>query len=298
MASLRARLTSLAVRRLIRRDRLSREQAAPHFRKALNRPPLPTLGLRGIRIDQFERQGVRCHQLSVKRPERTLLYIHGGGFVAGRPDTYHNFCGRLAKRLHANACLPQYRLAPEHPYPAGLEDCLNTYRSLLEDGVNPKRMVVAGDSAGASLALALLLSLRDAGEPLPGCALAISPATDATLSSASHQENAQHDAMLSPAMIEHFSALYLQGEDPRTPGASPLWGDYAGLPPLLLTTSESECLRDDCYRVAEKAREAGVEVELISRRDMPHVWPIFVPLLPEANRDLKRMAAFIRRHCP
>ncbi len=298
MASVRARLANFAVRRLIRRDQLSRKQAAPHFRKALSRPLLPTLGLRGITIDQCERQGVRCHQLSVNRPERTLLYIHGGGFVAGRPDTYHNFCGRLAKRLNANACLPQYRLAPEHPYPAGLEDCLSTYRSLLEDGVDPQRMIVAGDSAGGSLTLALLLALRDAGEPLPGCALAISPATDATLSSASHRENAQRDAMLSPTMIEHSAALYLQGEDPRTPGASPLWGDYDGLPPLLLTTSESECLRDDCYRVAEKAREAGVEVELISRRDMPHVWPIFVPLLPEANRDLKRMAAFIRRHCP
>lgn len=295
MASIRARLASLAARGLIRRERLREEEAAAHFRKALDRP-VPTVGLRGVRIGRRSREHVPCDELSVRDPERTLLYLHGGGFVAGKPRTYHNMCGRLARQTQARVWIPEYRLAPEHPFPTPLEDCLSVYRSLLEGGADPRQLVVAGDSAGGSLTLALLLALRDNGEPLPACAITISPATDATLSGESMRENARRDAMLSPTMMEHAASLYLQGADPTLPAASPLWGDYKGLPPLLMTVSESECLRDDAYRVAEKARRAGVSVEVISRRGLPHVWPVFVPLVPEASRDVERMARFICTH--
>ena len=296
MPSIRARIASLAVRGLIRRDRLKREEAAAHFRKALERPLLPPVGLRGVSIGHRAREHVPCDELSVNDPERTLLYLHGGGFVAGTPRTYHNMCGRLARQTRARVWIPDYRLAPEHPFPTPLEDCLSVYRSLLEGGVDPRQLVVAGDSAGGSLTLALLLTLRDNGEPLPACAITLSPATDATLSGQSMRENARSDAMLSPTMVEHAASLYLQGADPALPAASPLWGEFEGLPPLMITVSESECLRDDALRVADKARKAGVPVELVSRRGLPHVWPVLVPVVPEASRDIERMARFIHTH--
>lgn len=293
MASIPARLSKLMFRATIKRRGLSVDETVRHLRRTMNTPP-PAWLPRGVSVHKETLGGVPADRVSVASPSRTILYLHGGAFTAGLPKTYHNLAGRLAKGLSAQVFVVDYRLAPEYPYPAPLDDCLAAYEALLERGVDPASLVIAGDSAGGNLTLSCLLSLRDRARPLPACAVGISPATDATASLPSVEDNDRKDAMLTADMIRAAATIYLNGTNPREPLASPSFGVYEGLPPLLLTVSESECLRDDCYAVVNKAREAGVEVDLISRPDMPHVWPIMVPLLPEARRDVKKMVAFIR----
>ena len=168
---------------------------------------------------------------------------------------------------------------------------MSVYRELIDD---PRPLVVAGDSAGGNLTLVTLLRARDEGLPMPVCAIAISPGADATGELMSRQANNDSDPMLSQAMIDGATKLYLQGADPLHPYASPCRGDYRQLPPLMLTVSEEECLRDDAYAVAERARQAGVPVKLLSRPDMPHVWPILRLLLPEARKDTERLINFVQ----
>jgi acetyl esterase/lipase len=190
--------------------------------------------------------------------------------------------------------VPKYRLAPEHPFPCALEDALQAYQVLMERGHDPERISIAGDSAGGGLTLATLLCIRDRGLPMPQCGVALSPWTDLTCSMPSIDANNHSDAMLSTKMIRVAAGVYLKDTDPLTPYASPLHGDFKGLPRLLLTADEGECLRDEVVAAADKAREAGVQVELILRSNLLHVWPIFVPYLPEARHDLKRIVSFIQ----
>jgi acetyl esterase/lipase len=225
-----------------------------------------------------------------------ILYLHGGAFIGGRLETYHPFCGELTKRLSARIFLADYRLAPEHPFPAAPDDAFAAYAALVNSEAGQLPVVLAGDSAGGNLTLVTLLKARDAGLRLPACAVALSPGADATGTLWSVKANSTADAMLSKSMIDHAIGIYLNGAEPNDPYVSPSRGHYAGFPPLMLTVSESECLRDDAYLVAQRAREAGVPVQMIARRDMPHVWPIFNLFLPEAKRDMAKIARFIQHH--
>ena len=295
MPSVAARLVKLYSRAFIRRHPQGPEGVAAHLRRSMNHPPTLTLLPRGIVLGGVDEPGLPGDRLSVTEPTQTLLFLHGGGYLAGLPRTYHNLCGRLAARLSAQVFLPVYRLAPEAPFPAASDDALAAYRALLARGLDPARITIMGDSAGGGLALATLLAIRDRGLPRPRCGVAISPWTDLTCKNPSVDANDASDAMLSARMVREAAGLYLNGADPTTPSASPSFGDYTGLPPLLLTACEHECLRDDSLVVADKARKAGVRVELIVRPDLLHVWPIFVPLMPEARQDLPRIADFIAR---
>lgn len=201
--------------------------------------------------------------------------------------------GKLAQELHANAYLLDYRLAPEHPFPAALEDAFRAYRFIQENLETSEKLIVAGDSAGGGLTLSLLLKIRDEKLPLPRCAIALSPVTDLTFSSPSIWQNSECDDVLTATFIEKGKGLYCKKEETAHPYVSPLFGDLSNLCPILLTVSETECLRDDSLRFKQKAQEAGTSITLLIREDLPHVWPVFHPILPEATEDLHKISKFI-----
>jgi monoterpene epsilon-lactone hydrolase len=295
MPGIRTRLTRMALRAVIKRECHERETTVRHLRRVLAAPPLLERVPVGASLASMNpAPGLPATRISSRDPDYTVLYFHGGAFVAGETPIYHAMAGYMARKLPGEVYLLQYRLAPEHPYPAALEDCLSAYRALLDKGVDPDKLILAGDSAGGNLTLATLLRARDEGLPLPRCAVTFSPSTDATCQLPSIDGNDPSDAMLTASMVRQAAGVYLNGQDPRTPYASPLHGDYQGLPPLFFTVSENECLRDDCYAAVNKAREAGVSADVITRPGMPHVWPIFYPLIPEAGKDLKRAVDFMR----
>ncbi len=225
------------------------------------------------------------------RAAGTLLYLHGGGYFACSPQTHRPITGGFARRGF-NVFAPDYRLAPENPFPAGLDDAVAAYRGLLEQGVSPGALTLAGDSAGGGLALALLFRLREAGEPLPAAAVLFSPWTDLACTGETLRTNSARDAMFSGEGMERATLPYLAGADPRNPQASPLYGDLAGLPPLLIHASDYEVLLDDSRRLAERARAAGTPVTMRTWPVVPHAWQIFP--IPEAGQSMDEAAEFLR----
>lgn len=291
--SKRARIVKLFSRLQVKRNPESAAGLVRHLRVAMNRPPLPLMMPGGVRLEQQRAGALRGEVMRVAHPRQTVLYLHGGGYVAGHPRVYRNLCSRLAASLSADVFVPEYRLAPEAPFPAALEDARAAYEALLADGVPPAQLTVAGDSAGGGLTLALLLSLRDDKLPLPKCAVVLSPLADLTFKNRSITRNDRTDDMLSERMLEIGAELYVSRLRARQPLASPAFGDYHGLCPLFITVCEEECLRDDAYAVLARAHAASVKVELLSRQNLLHVWPIFVPIMPEANEDFVRIVRFI-----
>jgi epsilon-lactone hydrolase len=228
------------------------------------------------------------------RPSVIVLYLHGGGYLFGSPKTHRQVLIAMAKAFQAPAYGLDYRLAPEHPFPAAVEDAATAYQWLLTR--HPEAdIVLAGDSAGAGLAIATAVGVRDAGFKLPKAIVAFSPYSDLAVTGASVESNAKSCAMFTPRGIREAAAIYLAGADARDPRASPLYADLAGLPPMLLFASRHEILRDDTLRLAERASAAGVKVELVVRDRLPHVWPVFVTLLPEARDAFATVAAFAER---
>jgi acetyl esterase/lipase len=191
-----------------------------------------------------------------------------------------------------------YRLAPEHPFPAAVNDAITAYRWLLADGTDPAIIALAGDSAGGGLALAALVALRDAGDPMPAAAAVISPWTDLALTGDSLRTRAAVDVMIKPAGMRETAEAYLNGQDPRHPHASPLYADLRGLPPTLIHVGDAEVILDDSTRFAGNARAAGVDVTLEVWDEMPHVWHAFAGLLPEADQAIGRMGTWLREHVP
>ncbi|WP_321934314.1 MULTISPECIES: alpha/beta hydrolase [unclassified Paraburkholderia] len=227
--------------------------------------------------------------------QRTLLYLHGGGYYFCSPRSQRAISFGLGKRADADVFSLDYRLAPEHPFPAALEDALAAYRHLLANGTRPGSIVISGDSAGGGLALAALVALRDAGDPLPAGAVLFSPWTDLAATGASIRENDGRDPMFSGEVFARIAPFYLGSASATDPYASPLYADFRGLPPLSLFVGSSETLLDDTRRVVERARAAGVPVECEIASGMPHIWPIYAPFMPEARRTLDVAASFVRR---
>ena len=233
-------------------------------------------------------------------PDVRLLYLHGGGFVSGSGAFYLTLAAHISAAAKCAVLLPDYRLAPEHPFPAGLEDCVGAHEWILANGPSgpgpAKATFIAGDSAGGSLTLATLLALRDRRLPLPAGGIPLSPTTDLTLASESLQT--VHDPIISAKTMPVFRDLYLGKTDPRNPLASPVFGDYRGLPPLLIQVGEHEMLRDDSLRVAKKARSDGIQVKLEVWPGMFHVFQSHEPLLPEARESIEHIADFMRSRLP
>ncbi|SAK46942.1 alpha/beta hydrolase domain-containing protein [Caballeronia temeraria] len=223
----------------------------------------------------------------------TILYLHGGGYYFCSPRSHRAITFGLATRANASVFSLDYRLAPEHRFPAALDDSVAAYRRMLDDDVPARSIVIAGDSAGGGLALATLLALRDARDPLPAAAVLFSPWTDLSCSGESMRTNDGRDPMYHASVFPKVAAQYLGAADARHPYASPVFGDFEGLSPLLIQVGDTELLLDDATRVATRARAAGVRVELEIWRNVPHIFQIWAPFMPEARDALAHAAAFI-----
>jgi acetyl esterase/lipase len=224
-----------------------------------------------------------------------VLYFHGGGYRLGSATSYRSYGSHLARACSAQVLLVDYRLAPEHPFPAAVDDALVAYRWLLADERLAARVVIGGDSAGGGLAAALALRARDEGLPLPAGVVCLSPWADLTNSAGSYGRCAESDALFSKASADEAAGLYLNGTDAVNPLASPVRGDWVGLPPLLIQASECEVLVDDATGLAANAGRAGVDVELHLYPDMPHVWQMHYPLFPEAVQAVDQVRDFVVR---
>jgi monoterpene epsilon-lactone hydrolase len=224
-----------------------------------------------------------------------FLYFHGGGYRICSARAYRAHGSHLAAACRARVLLVDYRLAPEHPFPAAVDDALGAYRWTLARGVPASRIVAGGDSAGGGLTAALLLAARRDGLPLPAGGVLLSAWLDLTNEADSFTRNAATDLLFGKASADEAAALYLQDQDPRDPLASPVFGDWSGMPPLLVLHGSIESLSDDSVRITEVARAAGVDVEYTVYEDMPHVWQTHYPAFPEAVQAVEQMAAFIAR---
>jgi len=228
--------------------------------------------------------------------DRFILYFHGGGYHRGSARSHQELVARLARAALSTALLPEYRLAPEHPYPMAVDDAVATYRWLVHShAVAPARIALAGDSAGGGLAMALLLMLKRLGEPLPGCTALLSPWVDLRVDRAASRTATISDPMMSPLEIERAAAWYLGSARADAPLASPVLADLRGLPPLLVLVGGHELLLDDARRLVAAARSCGVDAELQEWDGLFHVWPLMAHL-PEATRAVDALAAFVLRH--
>jgi len=228
--------------------------------------------------------------------DRVFLFIHGGGYIRGAAPANRATAALISAATGATTLSIGYRLAPEHPFPAAINDVYDAYRWLLAQGVDPKRVVVGGISAGGGLTLSLLLKLKDLGDPFPAAAVPMSAWTDLTQSGQSFIANDASDPSLSKTYLDAMATYYLNGTDPRTPLASPLYGELDGLPPLLIQVGSAEVLLDDSRLFAERAKAAGTEVTYEPWQDMIHGWHGFANVLPEAREAIDSIGRFFKRH--
>jgi epsilon-lactone hydrolase len=254
--------------------------------------PLPD----GTTIEVVDADSVPAEWVSVEGPrgDGVLLYLHGGGYCIGSINTHRSMAARLAAACRARALNVDYRLAPEHPHPAAVDDAVAAYRWVLDGGVPPGQVVVGGDSAGGGLVVATLLALRDGGDPLPAGAFCLSPWVDLECAGETMETKADVDPMVGREGLAEMAAAYAGEHDLRHPLVSPLHADLAGLPPLLIQVGTAETLLDDAVRLADRARAAGVDVRLEAWDDLIHVFQAFAPMVPEALEAIDGIGAFVR----
>ncbi len=229
-------------------------------------------------------------------PARAILYLHGGGYVIGSINTHRALAARLSRASKARVLMIDYRLAPEHPHPAAVDDAVAAYRWMLSQGLKASRIALAGDSAGGGLTVAALVAIRDARLPTPAAGACLSPWVDLEGIGESMTTKAGVDPMVQKAGLLEMAKAYLGGKDPRTPLAAPLYADLSGLPPLLIQVGTAETLLDDASRLTERARKAGVSVTYEPWENMIHVWQLFAPMLDEGQQALERIGAFVREN--
>lgn len=225
-----------------------------------------------------------------------LLYLHGGAYIMGAPATHAHLAARLALLAGIRAVLPDYRLAPENPFPAATDDVMTCYKALLAEGVKAKRIAVCGDSAGGGLTLALLYQIGEESLPMPGCSVTFSAITDFRFSGDSFTENAATEVILPADRVKDVCDMYLGETSPDDPRASPLRGNFTKASPVLLHASKVELLRDDTVRIAKVMQDQGCDATYKLWEATPHAWHTFQGYLPEANEAVKEAAAFIQHH--
>jgi epsilon-lactone hydrolase len=293
MASLQAHLAVWMIKRRVKR-RLKNCRDHRLASRILRPPPYKPPA--SVRFMNAEVGGIPGEWVeSPGSAQDVLLYLHGGGYFACSAETHRPITAFFALQGF-RVFAPNYRLAPENPFPAAVDDAVAVYRGLLGRGHSAERLVVAGDSAGGGLALSLMLVLRTAAAPLPAAAALFSPWTDLAATGESVRTNARRCAIFHGPAIAPTARLYLGSADPRNPLASPLYGDLSGLPPLLVHVGANETLRDDSTRLAEKAGACGVPVELKVWPVVPHVWQLAPYKIPEARQSLREAAEFLLRH--
>jgi acetyl esterase/lipase len=228
--------------------------------------------------------------------QRVILHLHGGGYVTGAIETYRMLCGLLANCAGAKVLIPEYRLAPESPFPAALDDALAVYRWLLAGGYQPANIIFSGDSAGGGLCLATVLALRDQHEALPAALVCLSPWTDLTLKGQSHITRAKTEAILNTDVLREWALSYTNAANLTNPLVSPAYADFHGFPPLFIQVGSEEILLDDAIQLAEKARAAGVDVQLKIWDGLWHVWQALGNLIPENRQTFVEIGQFAREH--
>ena len=253
---------------------------------------------KGTRLEPVDADGVHAEWVGMPeaREDRVVLYLHGGGYYAGSLSTHRGLAAHIAHEADARLLVIAYRLIPENCFPAPVEDAVRAYRWLLHRGIPPERIAVAGDSAGGGLSVAAMLELKDSDEPLPAAGVCLSPWFDLAMSGESIRTKASLDPILRPSDMPFVAWRYLQSADPKTPTASPLYGDLEGLPPILIQVGTNEILLDDSRRFAERGRRMGVSVRLDVWDEMFHVWHAYSRFVPEALKAIAEIGEFLRSH--
>ena len=300
MTSLRSRILHLTLKRVI-------SALDPHLTIQEQRTRFDEIARRGIRIPKgvtafsVQVDGVHAEWVepSGENPQRTILYLHGGGYCICSIDTHRGLAARLAVASGMRVLIIAYRLAPEDPFPAALEDALIAYRWLLRQGISPRQIAIGGDSAGGGLTISTSVSLREAGEPLPAAIFLLSPWTDLTFSGDSIRTRKKVDPIFSrDEDTQKFAPSYLGVHDPTNPFISPLFADLTGLPPTLIQVGNDEILLDDSIRLEKNMKVAGVDACLEVWKDMWHVFQVFAPFAPESQLAIEKIGYFLRQQIP
>ena len=294
--SLRARILTRLVRLLVKRwPRGDYRALVRRARRLFGLPPwlsfAVSFGVHYERIASTDLCGEWIIPQANDFDDRVLLYLHGGGYVSCSPQSHRPVTAALARLLHHRVFALEYRLAPESPFPAAVDDAAHAFVWLIDHGFQPQNIAIAGDSAGGGLAIATLLRLRSTQQPLPACAACLSPWLD--LTGECNYRNAESCAMFLPEDVPAFAEIYLNGISPRMPEASPVFGELTGLPPLLIQASSTELLLDEAMRLHQNAMQSGVDSNLRVYSGVPHVWQMFIFLMPEAATALNEIAAFV-----
>ena len=252
---------------------------------------------KNITVEKINMEGIQAEWLipfsSSARSEKVILYLHGGGYVTGSIEDHRMMCGLLANATGAKVLLPEYRLAPEHPFPAALDDALKVYQWLLDQGYSSANMIIAGDSAGGGLSIATVLALKKKSGSLPAAVVCLSPWTDLALTGQSHTTKAKAEAILNKDVLHEWALCYTDESNLTNPLVSPVHGDFHGFPPLLIQVGSEEILLDDSTLLAEKARSAGVDVILKIWDGMWHVWQALGDLIPENKKTFEEIGEFV-----
>lgn len=296
MPSPQSRITRWMVKNLIA-PILNAETPVVIQRKRLDKVaglvPLP----RGVKTRSLKIRGIPALWLDVNaKNHRVILFLHGGAFNIGSIESHKEYAARLGQAADANVLLIDYRLAPEHPFPAGLDDAVAAYQWLGIQGYDSRNIAIAGDSAGGGLALSTAMRLRDSGSSLPACLCLMSPWTDLTMSGDSVKENATTDIMLNALWTRELANKYAGPDGLANPLASPHFGNYKDLPPIITHAADDEILLSDARRLTQKALEAGVDATLEEFCGVWHIWHTHAGLMPESKRAMNKIGAFIQRH--
>lgn len=297
--SFQAALVSLWIRARIKRKPAGEDALVKFTRRVFATPAWAVrFHSREVEIEETDEpvKGEWLWPREGEQASRVIYYLHGGGFVTGSAKGYRPITATLARLVKARCFALDYRLAPEFRFPAALDDAVAGYRWLVSTGTEPRDVSIVGDSAGGGLVLALAMKLRDLGEPLPASLVSLSPWTDMAGTGESILTNARRDPFFVPEDVERYAQLYLGAQSREAPFASPLYGDFSALPPLLIHAGEAEMLLDDARSVHAKALAAGVSSELRIFKGVPHVWHLMTPFVPEAREALRQVAEFIECH--
>ena len=267
------------------------------FREGVTRVTAKMKLSKDVKAEKFKINDINAEWIIPDNPKegKVLLYIHGGGFISGSCETHRMHVAKFAKGTQLKSLVFDYRLAPEHPFPAGLEDCVDIYNWLLEQGYKSENIIIGGESAGGTLTLSLLLALKERGIQFPKAAFSISPVTDLRCKAESFTYNSKND--IAPmGSWDIWTKLYIGDNDPTLPLLSPQMGNFEGLPPLLVCVGTHEIHLDDCVNVAKKAEGHGVDVTLSKWENMVHAFPIMSPLFPEAKQAMDEICEYAVTH--
>lgn len=295
MISFRARIIRLFSKQMFKK--ITGETDIPMLRKAWEELSARSRPAKGTRVRHATFAGVECDWLVPADCDDApvLFFLHGGAYVTGSSKTHRAMVSHIARKAHMRALLPNYRLAPEHPFPAGLDDCIAVYREMLAHGIDPRRIAIAGDSAGGGMAMAVMLALRDAGEPLPAAACLMSPWLDLAGEGETLETRANEDPWFRGEHMPQTVAHYCKSEDVRNPLISPVYADVGGLPPVLIQVGDHEILLSDATRMTDKLSAAGGKVTLQVWPEMWHVFQYFVGKMPESKRAIRDIGRFLKK---